>query len=142
MGAIEEKVVQEFMDAWGDGETFSPDVDAIESMLSPDIVWQLWMPDGPTLRGREAVRNDIERQLGFATHMKCNPLSIASNGRTVFTERLDQFRSGDVLVKHSLCSVFELDEDNKIVAWREYFDVGDVERQLRKAKAVVPPVAR
>ena len=32
------------------------------SMLSDDIVWQLWVPGGPTLRGRDAIRADIERQ--------------------------------------------------------------------------------
>jgi hypothetical protein len=44
VGAAEEAVVTEFMDAWGDGTRRDPDVDKIVSMVSDDIVWQLWVP--------------------------------------------------------------------------------------------------
>ncbi|MCW2529730.1 MAG: limonene--epoxide hydrolase [Pseudonocardiales bacterium] len=142
VGAIQEQVISAFLDAWGDGETERPDVETIAAGLAENVEWQLWMPDGPILHGRDAVVKDIERQLSFATHMKCGLLHMTSSDRIIITERLDQFRSGDITVKHSLCAVFELDDDNKIVAWREYFDVGDVERQLKKASAKVPPVAR
>jgi limonene-1,2-epoxide hydrolase len=134
VGAAEEAVVTEFMDAWGDGARRDPDVEKILSMLSDDIVWQLWVPGGPTLRGREAIRADIERQLGFATFMRCGPIHVASNGPIVFTERTDEFRSRDLVVEHHLVAVFEVDDDGKIAAWREYFDPEDVNRQLREAR--------
>jgi limonene-1,2-epoxide hydrolase len=134
VGAAEEAVVTEFMDAWGDGTRRDPDVEKILSMLSDGIVWQLWVPGGPTLRGREAIRADIERQLGFATFMRCGPIHVASNGPIVFTERTDEFRSRDLVVEHHLVAVFEVDDDGKIAAWREYFDPEDVNRQLREAR--------
>ncbi len=134
VGAAEEAIVREFMDAWGDGSQRDPDVEKILSMLSDDIVWQLWIPGGPTLRGREAIRADIDRQLGFATFMRCGPVHIASSGRVVFTERADQFRSRDRIVLHHLVAVFEVDDHGKIAAWREYFDPEDVNRQLRKPR--------
>jgi limonene-1,2-epoxide hydrolase len=134
VGAAEEAVVTEFMDAWGDGSRRDPDVEKILSMLSDDIVWQLWVPGGPTLRGRDAIRADIERQLGFATFMRCGPTHVASNGAVVFTERTDEFRSRDLVVEHHLVAVFEVDDDGKIAAWREYFDPEDVNRQLREAR--------
>jgi limonene-1,2-epoxide hydrolase len=134
VGAAEEAVVTEFMDAWGDGTRRDPDVEKILSMLSDDIVWQLWVPGGPTLRGREAIRADIERQVGFATFMRCGPIHVASNGHIVFTERTDEFRSRDLVVEHHLVAVFEVDDDGKIAAWREYFDPEDVNRQLREAR--------
>jgi limonene-1,2-epoxide hydrolase len=65
---------------------------------------------------------------------------MTSNDTAVVTERLDTFRSGDRVIEHSLCAVFELDGEDKIVAWREYFDVADLNRQLREAKATVPRV--
>jgi limonene-1,2-epoxide hydrolase len=142
MGEAQEKFISAFLDAWGDGETESPDVNAIADGLAEDVVWHLWMPGGPVLRGRDAVVRDIDRQLKFATHMKCGVLNMSSTDRTVITERLDSFRSGDVTVKHSLCAVFDLDESGKISAWREYFDVADVDRQIRDGKQVVPPVAK
>ena len=141
MGAEQEKLIVEFLAAWGDGETLRPDVETIAAALAEDAVWHLWMPDGPVVRGRQAIVNDIERQLKFATHMKCGLLKISSTDTVVMTERLDTFRSGDIVVKHSLCAVYELDAQGKIAAWREFFDVRDVERQLQEARAIVPSVA-
>jgi limonene-1,2-epoxide hydrolase len=134
VATAEETIVAEFMDAWGDGATRDPDVEKIVSMLSDDIVWQLWVPGGPTLHGPDAIRADIERQLGFATFMRCGPVHVASNGRVVFTERTDEFRSRDRVVQHHLVAVFEIDDNGKIAAWREYFDPEDVNRQLREAR--------
>ena len=134
MGAAEEAVVTEFMDAWGDGARRDPDVEKIVSMVSDDIVWQLWVPGGPTLHGPDAIRADIERQLGFATFMRCGPVHVASSGRVVFTERTDEFRSRDHVVQHHLVAVFEVDDDGKIAAWREYFDPEDVNRHRRPAR--------
>jgi limonene-1,2-epoxide hydrolase len=141
VGVKQEEFIRRFLDAWGDGQLERPDVEVIAEALSEDVVWQLWMPGGPALRGKTAVVADIERQLVFATHMRCGVLAIASTDTTVVTERLDTFRSGEVTVEHSLCAVFELDGSGRIEAWREYFDVADLQRQLREAKATVPPVA-
>jgi limonene-1,2-epoxide hydrolase len=134
LGAAEEAIVRGFMDAWGDGAQRDPDVEKILSMLSDDIVWQLWVPGGPTLRGREAIRADIARQLGFATFMRCGPVHVASNGGVVFTERTDEFQSRGRTVVHQLVAVFEVDDQGKIAAWREYFDPEDVNQQLRATR--------
>ena len=93
MGSVEESIGNEFMDAWGNGTQEDPEIEKIVSMFSDDAVWQLWIPGGPTLRGREAIRNDIARQLSFATFMRCGPVHVASNGGVVFTERVDHFNS-------------------------------------------------
>lgn len=138
MAAEQEAVVARFMDLWGDGTVEHPDVDAVIEMLAEDAVWQLWVPGGPALRGREAIRKDIARQVTFATHMRCGPIHVSSTERVVFTERLDTFRSGDVTVQHALVAVFEVEPDGQISAWREYFDPGDVDRQLKAARASVP----
>ena len=141
MGAEQERIVQRFLDAWGDGQAGRPDVEAISAALSEDVAWHLWMPAGPVLRGRAAVIKDIERQLRFATHMHCRVVAMTSNDTTVITERHDTFRSGATVVDHRLCAVFELDAGGRIVAWREYFDVADVNEQLRAANATVPRVS-
>ena len=139
MGAAEEAVVSAFMSAWGDGTQAKPDVDTILSMFTEDAVWQLWVPGGPTLRGRDAIRADISRQLGFATHMRCGPFAVVSNDRQVFTERLDRFTSQGVQIDHHLVAVFDISDDGRIAAWREYFDPEDVNRQLRAAGANAAP---
>ncbi|MCW2621505.1 MAG: limonene,2-epoxide hydrolase [Frankiales bacterium] len=142
MGARQEEIIRTFLDLWGDGEQPEPDIDAIVPMFSEDAVWQLWVPGGPTLRGREAIRADITRQLTFSTHMQCGLLRMTSDDHTVMTERLDHFRSGTVQVAHALVAIYELDDDGLITAWREYFDYKDVERQLKAANAEVPRAAQ
>ena len=134
MGAAEEAVVARFMEAWGDGTQEEPDVETIVSMFAEDVVWQLWVPGGPELRGIEAIRTDIVRQLTFSRFMRCGPIHIASAGGVVFTEREDTFVSNGETVHHHLVAVFEVNADGLISAWREYFDPGDVNRQLKEAR--------
>jgi limonene-1,2-epoxide hydrolase len=141
MGSSEEEVVREFMAAWGDGSQEIPDIEKIMSMFAEGAVWQLWIPGGPTLKGRAAIRKDIERQLSFATFMRCGPIHIASNGRVVFTERLDSFVTKGLRIEHHLMAVFEV-EDGLITAWREYFDTKDIDRQFKPLAVEVPKAAR
>lgn len=142
MGKVQEDVVLEFMALWGDGTQENPDIANIVPMFAEDAEWQLWVPGGPTLRGRDAIEKDIHRQLVFATYMQCGLLTMTSNDRTVITERTDHFISNGTRIDHHLVAVFEVDEDGKIAAWREYFDTADVNRQLTAVNATVPKVAR
>jgi limonene-1,2-epoxide hydrolase len=137
MGAAEEGLVTAFMTAWGDGTQAEPDLDRILPMFTEDAVWHLWVPGGPVLLGRDAIKADIERQLGFATHMRCGPIAVASNDRQVFTERLDRFMSKGVEIDHHLVAIFDISDDGRIAAWREYFDPEDVNRQLRAARSTL-----
>lgn len=135
-------VVLEFMALWGDGTQEQPKIDEIVAMFTPDAEWQLWVPGGPTLRGRAAIEKDIHRQLSFATYMQCGLQAITSNGRTVMTERTDHFMSNGTRINHHLVAIFEVDDMGQIAAWREYFDTADLTRQLEAANATVPRVTR
>jgi limonene-1,2-epoxide hydrolase len=140
MGAKQEEFIRDFLDAWGDGES-DPDSERILEAFAEDAEWQLWIPGGPTLKGREAIGKDIKRQLSFCNKMKCGLVSITSSDDQVMTERHDTFVAGDVTVDHYLMAIYDLDADGKISRWREYFDINDVDRQLKAAKAHVPKVA-
>jgi limonene-1,2-epoxide hydrolase len=60
---------------------------------------------------------------------QCDTINIASTDALVVTERLDHFTKNGNRVSHSLTAVFELNQDNQITAWREYFDTLDVANQ-------------
>ncbi len=128
MGQRQEAIVREFLDAWGD-EEHRPDVDKIVSMFAPDGSWTLYVPNGPVIRGREALRAEIERQLGYVSWTRCGLVHIVSDERRVVTERADQFCKNGRVVSHALMAVYELDDDGLITAWREYFDTWDLARQ-------------
>src|ERR1700722_20646356 len=90
MGLAQERFLEEFCAAWGDGSSESrPDVEKILSMMAEDAEWQLWMPGGPTIRGREALRREIHRQMRFASNKKCNIINALSSESMVMQGRSD-----------------------------------------------------
>jgi limonene-1,2-epoxide hydrolase len=137
MSTKEEQVIREFCDAWGDGATARPDVEKIIEMFAEDGEWQLWVPAGPTFKGRAALRAEIDRQCGFSSFMHCGIVQILSSGRNVVTERVDHFTMHGVRVEHALMAIYEIDGQGKIAAWREYFDTADIAKQLGMAPEAV-----
>lgn len=128
MGQKQETIVRKFLAAWGD-EAHRPDVNTIVSMFAPDGQWTLYVPNGPVIRGRAALRAEIERQLGYVSWTRCGLVHIMSDDHRVITERMDQFCKNGHVVSHALMAVYELDDDGLITAWREYFDTWDLARQ-------------
>lgn len=128
MGQKQEAIVREFLSAWGDGERV-PDIEKIASMFAPDGRWELYIPGGPVIRGREAIADEIKRQLGYVSFPHCGIIHMVSNDHMVATERLDLFIRNGKTVRHALMAMFELDDDGLITAWREYFDTYDLSRQ-------------
>jgi limonene-1,2-epoxide hydrolase len=130
MGLAQEKFIAEFCDAWGDGSLEKkPDVEKILSMMSPDAEWQLWVPGGPTIRGREALRAEIHRQMQYVTNNKCNVVNVLSNDTMVMQERSDWAVMLGRPCPHQMVAVYELDEDGLIKRWREYLDMADLDKK-------------
>ena len=128
MGADEERVVLEFLRAT-EGQT--QDVDAMISLMADNLIWQINVPLAPVIVGLDDARAEIERQNKFVTGMQPGSelLSIASNGPTVFTERVDVVHIGRKSVSFRINGLFEV-HDGKITVWREYFDTLDAAQQL------------
>ncbi|WP_404476512.1 nuclear transport factor 2 family protein [Novosphingobium sp. BL-52-GroH] len=131
MGIELETKVRAFCAAWGDGSDESrPDVEAILGMMAPDAEWQLWVPGGPLVRGKEALREEIVRQMAFATNNKCNEVNIVSNDRMVMQERSDTAIIMGRPCPHQMVAIYEFDEQGLISRWREYLDMADLTRKM------------
>lgn len=124
------EIVKEFCAAFGDGRQAAPDVDKLLGMFAEDGEWVLIVPGGPTIKGRDAIRAEFDRQKEFASYMHCEILRLVASGSTVVTERLDNFTMHDRRINHALTAVFDFDDEGKIVSWREYFDMADMAQQL------------
>lgn len=130
MAEQQEQIIRRFCALWGDGSAETrPDVEAILSMLHNDIVWQLWVPGGPTIRGKTQLRSEIERQMSFSSHNKLNIINMLSSQNIVMTERDDFAIVHGVPMPHAMVAVFELDEAGLITAWREYLDTADLAKK-------------
>lgn len=130
MGLHQEQFIRDFCAAWGDGTANSrPQVDTLLAMLAEDAVWQLWVPGGPVIRGREALEREIRRQMSYVTHNLCTIKHIVSSDTVVMTERDDYAVSSGKPMPHSMVAVYELNEQGLIKAWREYLDTADLARK-------------
>jgi limonene-1,2-epoxide hydrolase len=130
MGLAQEQFLEAFCSAWGDGSLEKkPDVEKILSMMAEDAEWQLWVPGGPTIRGREALRQEIHRQMRFASNNKCNIVNVLSSDTMVMQERSDSAIIRGRPCPHQLVAIFELDAAGLIKRWREYLDMADLMRK-------------
>jgi limonene-1,2-epoxide hydrolase len=131
MGKQQEDFVRSFCDAWGDGSDASrPDVEKILSMMADDAEWQLWVPGGPIVKGKAALREEIMRQMGFATNNKCNEVNIVSNDRMVMQERSDTAIILGRPCPHQMVAIYEFNSEGLISHWREYLDMADLTRKM------------
>jgi limonene-1,2-epoxide hydrolase len=131
MGLAQEKFIEQFCAAWGDGSLEKkPDVEKILSMMSEDAEWQLWVPGGPIVRGRKALREEIHRQMRIATNNKCNIVNVLSNDNMVMQERSDTAVILGKPCPHQMVAIYELDESGLIKRWREYLDMADLTRKM------------
>jgi limonene-1,2-epoxide hydrolase len=128
VGAEQEQVVREFLDcAVGQRQ----DVDRLVDLMSEDIVFYPNFPSLGPFVGRAACRAAHESHLGLVrlglpgTEVR----RVESGDRAVFTERIDVFEVSGVNVTLPVIGVFEV-ENGKVAAWREYFDMGEITRQL------------
>jgi limonene-1,2-epoxide hydrolase len=82
------------------------------------------------LVGTDAIAADFERQHTLWSDLRIAVINIASTSRVVFTERIDTVHMMDRDVAIHMAGVFEFDGNDKIVSWRDYFDMKEVESQL------------
>jgi limonene-1,2-epoxide hydrolase len=111
------ELVSEFCALWS-----TPDVAKIVEYLAEDAVYHN-IPMDP-VQGREAIRAFIEGFFGALDGIDFVVHRQVSDGGLVFNERTDIMRTkAGKTVELPVTGVFEV-VDDKIVAWRDYFDMG------------------
>ena len=112
-----DKIVRDFCEKWRTG-----DVEGLVEAFADDAVYHN-IPMQPC-RGKDEIRAFIEGFLGSAA----SSVSFAIrhqivSGRIVMNERIDTLVMESRVVELPVCGVFELNEEGKIAAWRDYFDM-------------------
>jgi limonene-1,2-epoxide hydrolase len=128
MGTGIERIVLDFVHA-AYGEHM--DVDAMTALMADDFTWQLNVPLSPIIRGRDAARAELEKHNQLASGMVDGSeiRTVVSNDDTVVVERLDVNIIGGKRVTFHVTAIFDV-RDGAITCWREYWDTGDIARQL------------
>jgi limonene-1,2-epoxide hydrolase len=128
MGAKQETAVLNFLQQFTGGDW--PDIDGLVASFALENTSYVLYPTTKPIIGRTALKEEFARQAKTSHAPRSDIKAYASNGRFVFIERVDHFITHGIQHTVAMNSVFEVNEDNLITAWREYFDSGDVARQL------------
>lgn len=122
-----EDIVRNFISAFR--ETWPRDLDAALAPLAEDASYQIIVPSIAPIQGRAAIKAELEHMQKRVIEQKHDMKTVAANGNTVFTERVDWSFSKGRWVSIPLVAVFELDDAGRITAWREYLDPSAVAKQ-------------
>jgi limonene-1,2-epoxide hydrolase len=127
MGTRQEEVVLEFIGHFRDG--WPDDLDAPLALLADEAYYQVIVPVTKPIRGRALIKKAWQRMQSQMESQRHDMVAVGSGGRFVFTERVDHSLMNGRWDDVPLVAVFELDDDDKIVAWREYLDSANVASQ-------------
>jgi limonene-1,2-epoxide hydrolase len=125
MAENSEKVVSDLFAAWT-----RLDLDGIMSHFTDDGVWDN-VPMNAPAKGKAAIREMTHGFLKDTTRFEAKILKTVHVGNTLMNERVDTLamKSGKTAVV-PVVGVFEFNDAGKIVAWRDYFDLGTFTKQL------------
>lgn len=117
----EQELVRRFFERWA--VSFDEMCAAFDETLSADCYWDQ-RPLAATTGPEAALRflRRARRWMGLE-RIEVELLGIASAGTIVHTQRIDRLyaRSGALLAEAPVSGVLEI-ADQRIVAWKEYFD--------------------
>ena len=103
------------------------DLDAVIDTFTEDAVYHNIPMEAA--QGKAAIRSVLTQIMGDSEEVQWDVLNIADEGGVVLTERLDKFKINGVWAEIPVMGVFEV-SDGKIAAWRDYFDLGQVQTQF------------
>lgn len=115
-------IIREFLDVWSEGP--GPLEAAIRDLFRPDTEW-VNMGLSRTVGPDEALAMGarFEAAMGYAKIL-VETLHIAASGNVVLTERMDRLIAPDgrEIGAFVIAGIFELDDDGRLVRWRDYTD--------------------
>lgn len=116
-------IVTQFCAAWGTG-----DLDVILDFFTPDAVYHN-IPMAP-VTGVDEIRALIAGFTAGVDKIEFRVTHQAANGNVVMNERVDAFITEAKTIELPVMGVFEVTDDGKISAWRDYFDLNQFMSQM------------
>jgi limonene-1,2-epoxide hydrolase len=104
------------------------DLERIMEFVADDCVYHNIPLDA--VQGPDAIRGVLQGFMGMASKVDWVTHQIAeADDGSVLTERTDRFLIGESWLELPVMGTFQV-RDGKIVAWRDYFDMQQFQRQL------------
>jgi limonene-1,2-epoxide hydrolase len=124
MSEREEQVVLSLIERANAGDN-----DGVLSLFAPDASYRVNAWNEP-LVGVDAITKDFDRQHALWSDLRIKVLNIASVANVVFTERIDTVHMMGRDIDIHMAGVFEVDDNNQVSSWRDYFDMKEIESQF------------
>jgi limonene-1,2-epoxide hydrolase len=122
-----QQTVEAFIGHWN-----ACDIEAMLALCAEDIVYHN-IPMEP-VHGTIAMRAMVEGFLANIDSCDWQTHAIAANGNIVLTERTDGFNFKDGRkAAIRVMGTFELNDAGLITGWRDYFDMGEFQREFAGA---------
>ena len=118
-----ETIVRDFCRAFEE-----PNLEKILGFFSEDAIYHN-IPLEPA-QGVPAIRAVLEQFISPDAKSEFEIRHIASSGNVVLTERVDHLSIQGKPVALPVMGTFEIGDDGKIHAWRDYFDMGQLTAQM------------
>jgi limonene-1,2-epoxide hydrolase len=118
-----EKVVRQFCDAWP-----RRDIDELLGFFADGATYHN-MPMPPAV-GHDAIRGVLDMFVPMSSSIEFDIKHLVADGNVVLTERVDKFVVNGKNVDLPVMGTFELDNDGRITAWRDYFDLASFTNQM------------
>lgn len=117
--------------------TKQPDFDKFAKAFDQNTYYQVHVPAIKPLHGRDNIVAELSRQFGDYEDCDCEIIACTGDEKYVFTERRDHvtMKKNGKRIFSSVCAVFEFNDQQKIIAWREYWDIRDIQYQLGMTEA-------
>jgi limonene-1,2-epoxide hydrolase len=106
------------------------DIDEAFSYIHDDIVWYPNRSMRP-VHGKKAMREFIDKWSREMSGMDYKQTLIIEHGNFLFVEGTEKYVRGGKPVETFYAGVVEW-KDGKAIAWRDYFDLKTLEKQLAK----------
>jgi limonene-1,2-epoxide hydrolase len=113
------------------GDEF-PDMNDRIRVFAEDAEYHPIYGTTPPVKGRDAIKEEMERQLSFSSDWSVDVKAIASNDDgKVFVERVDTFSMhGKTGIQLPVNSAWDVGDDGLITSWRDYLNPGKAAEQL------------
>ena len=118
-----EKIIREFCAA-----VEKSDVQVLLPFFTEDAVYHNIPMEA--VQGRAAIEATLGGFMTPGTESRFELKAIAASGNTVLTERVDVLTMGGKRIEIAVMGTFEMTDDGKISAWRDYFDMQQVTSQM------------
>lgn len=111
---------------------YRKDLASIEALLDEKVVYHN-IGSEPAV-GCEATLGALKFQFDMFDPIEFRILNLAVDGDIVLTERVDLVTANSIAAPVPVMGAFEV-RDGRIVAWRDYFDMGLVTKLMAGEKA-------